>query len=379
MARRDDQIQLKSATPGTNRHLTVYRYGTPGARPKVYMQASLHADEWPGLMVLHHLIPMLDKAEAEGRINGEIIILPYANPIGLSQRIGGAAPGRYAFDGTGNYNRNWPSFTEAVADRLNGPLSGDRDADKERVRGALREVVAEMPERTETHHWRKQLMSLAIDADVVLDLHCDHEALAHLYCNTRHSERARRLAAHMDTPVVLLEDSVDGGAFDQSAASVWWELEDVLDGGSPDREGCFSATVELRGQSDISDALGAADAKGIFDFLVGNGSIAGDAVQPPEIPDPYRLEEVDVLHAPVGGLLAYKKEVGDMVEEGDVIAELIDVTAPPESSRTPVRSRTSGLMFTRHHQRLVQPGEGIAKVAGRTPLAHRKTTNLLEA
>ncbi|MCW8357130.1 hypothetical protein N5P32_14955 [Marinomonas pontica] len=39
---------LPSATPGTQRILKAHHFGETGARPKVYFQAGLHADEWPG-------------------------------------------------------------------------------------------------------------------------------------------------------------------------------------------------------------------------------------------------------------------------------------------------------------------------------------------
>jgi len=83
MSKRIDRIDLPCMSPGTERHLKVHRYGTPGARPKAYIHASLHADEIPGMMAAHHLIRRLDEADKRGEIKGEIIVVPVANPIGL--------------------------------------------------------------------------------------------------------------------------------------------------------------------------------------------------------------------------------------------------------------------------------------------------------
>jgi predicted deacylase len=80
-----EQIALASPAPGVALALTVHRFGTPGARPRVYIQASLHADELPGMIAAHHLRERLTRLEAEGRIAGEIVLVPSANPIGLSQ------------------------------------------------------------------------------------------------------------------------------------------------------------------------------------------------------------------------------------------------------------------------------------------------------
>ena len=60
------RIALEGASLGTVRHLLVHRYRpnkpVPEAR-KVYIQASLHADELPGMMAVHHLLQQLDAAD----------------------------------------------------------------------------------------------------------------------------------------------------------------------------------------------------------------------------------------------------------------------------------------------------------------------------
>ena len=68
MAHTRFQIPLPSMTPGNARHVVVHRFGTLGARPKVYLQAAVHANEFPGAMALHHLMPLLLKADALGQL-----------------------------------------------------------------------------------------------------------------------------------------------------------------------------------------------------------------------------------------------------------------------------------------------------------------------
>lgn len=380
MAHTVERIALKSPSPGTERFLTVHRFGTQGARPKAYLQAALHADEWPGLMALNHLIPLLSAADKEGRITGEIIVLPYANPIGLSQRLGGSAPGRYAFDGTGNYNRGWPDLAPLAAAHLPDGLPNEEGAAIDSLRRALRAAVADLRQRTESEHWRATLLSLSIDADFVIDIHCDQESLAHLYCHQSHAAIAEGMAESIDIPVVLLEEEAGGFSFDDCNAGVWRRM-----GGVPGGDGlpmaCFGCTLELRGKDDISDALGASDAAGLMRFFALNGLIDGEPGAPKApAADPYKLEQVDVVECPVAGLLAYQADVGSMVEEGDVIADVIDLGAEdPLTGRTPLVARTSGLFFARADLRLVEPGDTIGKIAGRKPLAHRKVGALLEA
>ena len=47
MARHTERIPLPAMSPGTERSVVVHRYGTPGAGPKAYFHAALHADEPP--------------------------------------------------------------------------------------------------------------------------------------------------------------------------------------------------------------------------------------------------------------------------------------------------------------------------------------------
>src|SRR5690606_12513524 len=60
-----DTLVLAGDTPGTMTELSFYRIGPADAPGKVYLQAALHADEQPGTMVLHHLLPMLREADEQ--------------------------------------------------------------------------------------------------------------------------------------------------------------------------------------------------------------------------------------------------------------------------------------------------------------------------
>ena len=117
---RTEQIELPVVGPGTRRTLTVLGYGEPGARPKAYLQASVHADEVPAMLALNRLAVLLDDAAAEGRVSGEIVLVPAANPIGLSQHVNGRFCGRYALDGSGNFNRGYPDLSAGAAARGEG-------------------------------------------------------------------------------------------------------------------------------------------------------------------------------------------------------------------------------------------------------------------
>jgi predicted deacylase len=63
-----ETISLPGAMPGTARQLRVFSFGDPGAQPKAYLQAGLHADEPSGMMILRELCKLLAAAEDAGEV-----------------------------------------------------------------------------------------------------------------------------------------------------------------------------------------------------------------------------------------------------------------------------------------------------------------------
>jgi predicted deacylase len=373
-----ETLALPPQSPGTARHLKIHRYGTKGATPKVYIQASLHADEVPALLVAQHLVARLDQEAAAGRIRGEVVLVPVANPIGLAQVIDGSHLGRYDFASGENFNRSFPDLSPLAAERLRGKLGSDAAANVRLIRRVFLEILAEQKPPTELATLRLHLMSLAIDADIVLDLHCDNDALMHLYLGEARWPDGADLSAELGSVATLLAADSGGTPFDETFSNVWAKLRTLLGPDHPIPDACRASTVELRGQGDVRDDLAAADAAALLRFLMRQGVIEGD---PGPLPKPKcdgtKLSAMDVLRAPVPGVLVYLKELGAQVVAGEVIAEIIDPLAEiPAKSRTPVRTLTDGVFFARKIERLTRPGQSIGKIAGTTELPTRKGTLL---
>lgn len=373
-------IELPSPAPGTERTLRIHRYGAPGTRPKAYFQAALHADEIPGLLVAQHLLSGLEQAQTQGRIIGEVVVAPVANPIGLSQHLNGRLVGRFDFESTGNFNRGFPDLAVGALERLRGRLSADPAANVTLIRETLCAVLAEQRVVRETEALKRALLGLAIDADFVFDLHCDGEALLHLYASRWQRDEAVELGAELGAAAILLEEEPGGNPFDEACAAPWWKLREALAGQGPVPLACFATTVELRGQADVSDECAAVDAAALLRFLQRRGVLAGEPGPLPEPScEPTPLDGVDVLIAPAAGVLVYRKRLGEKVAAGEIVAELVDpLGGPPGTTRTPIRSTASGLLFARMTERLVRPGQKFCKVAGREPLSHRQAGKLLE-
>jgi len=76
-------------------------------------------------------------------------------------------------------------LTAPALERLRGRLSAEPTANVALIRETLRAVLAEQRAARETEALKLALLGLAIDTDLVFDLHCDGEALLHLYASGR--------------------------------------------------------------------------------------------------------------------------------------------------------------------------------------------------
>nr|WP_315240358.1 M14 family metallopeptidase [uncultured Albidiferax sp.] len=368
---RTDHV-LRSQSIGSQKTLSSFHFGTPGARPKVYIQASLHAEELPGMLVAYHLRRLLEKAEALGQIQGEIILVPLANPIGQAQRVDHKPMGRFDLNTSENFNRHFPDLCAAVLPLVEGKLGSDAAANVATIRAAMATHLDSWQPATELASQRKRLVSMAFDADVVLDLHCDLEAVMHLYAETPCWPVLEPLARLLGAQAVLLAKNSGGLSFDESMSGPWWQLAEKLP--FPIPQACTSTTVELRGEADISHALGQADAAAIFGYLQHLAVIGGE---PPVLPElacaATPLAGAQYVKSPVPGVLVFAAQPGDHLALGALVAEIID---PVSGHVHALRAEVPGVMYARTTERYATPGDDLANIAGSVPF---RTGNLLGA
>ena len=376
------RIALPSMTPGTGRSLVWYRFGRSGARPKAYLQAAIHANELPGAMALHHLLPMLAAAERSGGIKGEIVAVPVVNPIGLAQLVGNNHLGRYDFLGRDNFNRNWPDLSGSIADRIGGRLGRDAGENVALIRTAALTALDAMKPASELQTLRAEVMKLSADADIVLDLHCDLEAVLHLFVSRKDwPGPARALAADLGAQATLYNDPFPEALTFSGVHSALWARLAVRFPQANIPQACLAATVELRSQHEVTHALGAADAANLYRFLVRRGLISGRAGTLPRLKaEATPIGGMDVGYSPKSGMLAYRVAKGVRVAKGEVVCEIIDpMDARGEKARTPVRSRTDGIVFSRRPDGpLAWPGMVLFRIAGAQLLAHRRGLSALD-
>jgi predicted deacylase len=305
--------------------VAAWCYEGDGSGPNVHLQAGVHADEIAGMLVLHVLMQRLQTAESQGRLKSRITVVPQANPLGIGQFRQGRIVGRY-HDATGhNFNR---AFDLSAA--------------------------MEQPS-TVVQQWQKGLVNLASSAQVMLDLHTDDEALPYLYVHRSFRPRGLELAAAMKMDVAIIWDDGGDGSFEETIIAPW-----LREGITDNR---MAATLELRGQGDVSDRFAEQDAEGLYHWLCACG-----AIDEPAAPADWPVEAMEMGHmetilAPQPGVLVFEKELGDFVEEGQRFARILRTPGDP-SSEVALYAEQAGRLVTRYRDRLIGQGMGVAKFTG---------------
>ncbi len=307
--------------------LRVWRLRGSGGGPAAHLQAGLHADEIPGMLVLHKLLPRLIADEAAGRLLGDVTVVPRCNPIGSQQFGHGRVLGRFDRATGHNFNRGFPE-------------------------AATREGAV--------FAWQAALLRLVAPADIVLDLHTDDEGVPYLYVHRALWPEARDLAAALDADVVILWDGGGGGAFEDAVVRPW-----IVEGRVAGR---ICATVELRGQADVDDATAEADARALHRLLRARGVIAGMARLHDWIGEAVSIDCIETVRAPADGVLVFDRALGELIEADEPFARLVPEPGEPERDLA-VRAPQTGRLFTRTRDRYVEKGGVVAKLTGAMPSA----------
>lgn len=352
---------LTGDSAGTRRQLTAHRFGPAGQGPKVYLQAGLHADEMPGVLVLQHLLPLLEASEAS--LQAEVVVVPIANPIGLTQWIYGRPMGRNDTESMQNFNRGYPDLAALAGDDIAGRLTDSPDENRRLIRAAFATALARAPARSDLEELRIALLQWSHDSDYVLDLHCDHRSILHLYASPARPADTALLCRCTGTSLALIADISGGNAFDEAHTAAWLHLQRRFPD-HPIPHATFATTLEYRGQFDVDDTTAAMDAHNLMTFLAAIGVLA-DWPGTPDHPDAAHLPLAGAgeVFAPQGGVVTWSVPPGEAVAQGQVIAH---VTDPASRLRLRVLAPNAGIVFRQELWPSCLRGQSLAHVAGNT-------------
>lgn len=339
-----DIERIDGDTVGVSYEFPVYRFaGSDASAPSAYLQAALHAGELPGTVAIHGLMPLLRKAEAEGRIKGAVTIVPWANPVGRAQHLFGDHQGRFHVGTRTNFNRAFP--------KLKSP-----------------QEAAALDWRDPGEHadarLKRRLLSLSVGHDIVLDLHCDDEGPVYLYVARMLWPAMADCAAALGAKAVVLWDDDPDGTFEGGSLEPW--LTAPPEAARFDRR--VVTTVEYRGQADVGRETADADAAGLYRFLVARGVVADPSLPPlPAYVGPAApIGHVEMIAAPRAGAVLFDVKPGERVEKGQRLASIVFDPGEPDGA-VDILAPQAGLVLTRVMRRSVRSGDDVIKLIGDGP------------
>ncbi|CCQ10199.1 Succinylglutamate desuccinylase/aspartoacylase [Pseudoalteromonas luteoviolacea B = ATCC 29581] len=302
--------------------IPVYRLKGSGTGPSVYIQANMHGAEVQGNAVIYQLLELLKHLP----LNGDITLVPYANPIGCNQKSGEFTLGRFdPITGT-NWNRMYHDHTDLLDDFLLNHSHLDDSALKSRFKRLLIEQSQKRLDGPANHlttgkRIALNLQRLAHEADIVLDLHTGPISTKHLYCPLYAQESAR----YFDIQNVLLIPEGFGGAMDEACFCPWWQLSSALQAKGRDFDVAVEAfTVELGSQEKIDLREAKDDARGILSYLAHKEVIVSSEFKPRKMKRfGCYLKDYEAFYAPMGGMVEYTAPLGEPIPAGTTIAHIL--------------------------------------------------------
>jgi predicted deacylase len=274
--------------------------------------------------------------------------------------------GRFnAADGL-NFNRNYPDLFPQLRELLDKELGTNIEANRRMIRARSLELLAAINPVSTVDSMRQALLVRAIDADFVFDLHCDDEAVLHLYTSPSVWPDLHDLVDLLECPLVLLAEVSGGGPFDEASSSLWTQLQQAFPDAAIPTD-MIATTIELRGQNDVDETFAKADALAIFDFMLAREIVAGiPRVVPGSKPAVHPMQGLARLKAPVTGVVTFQAEPGQWVEAGQRIATVYPLA--DAATAVEVLSPIDGLLYSRRLDRYVQAGLKLAVVSGENAL-----------
>ena len=341
-----------------------------GTGPEVVtIQAGLHADECPPILVASQLVEKLTELEAAQRLRACIRVITQANPIGGSQWLRGHHVGRIDLSSGRNFNRQLPQLADQILTELTRRLTDDAAKNRQSARELWLEALSGYPVESPVDALHVVLLSRAIEASWVLDLHSDDEAEPHVYGFPSATAETVDMAARLGAPTVLMAQSSGAESFDDTLMDFWATLHaEFPDAGFA--QPLIAMTIELRGTRDVSRALAEQDAEAILDALRAHDLIAGVASEVSQTVSVKPLAGMDPVTAPDSGLLVWHAHLGDVFEAGTLLAELYRPDRP-NSPALAIRARVAGRLIAKRGHPWVRSGDVVAKVASDQPLAWR--------
>ncbi|WP_128476363.1 succinylglutamate desuccinylase/aspartoacylase family protein [Halorussus pelagicus] len=325
-------LDVTDLPTGTPERLPVLVAEGEEEGPTLWITAAIHGNEVTGLAVAQDV--MTDELAAE--IRGTVVCIPNLNPAGLRRNS------RTSYYDDEDPNRYFP----------------DPDAESSRP-PSVQQLVDE-----------RIYEAFADSAHALVDLHTAHVGSMPflirdrvLYGEERTKSEARDLAADLES----LAEAFGMPIVNEYAAEEYTEqnLQRSTAGAALNNAGIPAFTAELGGHEVVEGDIREAGVEGLRNVMRELGVLPGDPdpdAVGPEPPVEYPVKRAVHPHADTPGIARHRVEAGDMVSEGDPIA---DICTPHGESKATVESNHDGYVLGRMAGVAVYENDALASMAVR--------------
>lgn len=321
-----DYLVVAQNASGRNLNVPVYKFTSEVPGPNVYIQSSIHGAEVQGNAVLLHILQALQNAN----LKGQITLVPNCNPVGSNLKSGEYTLGRYDPVNGQNWNRAY-HYDQALIDEFANSIN--KGTSIAAIKKEYRQKLTASIERRLSNEWgiglaeclNLKLQLMALQADIVLDLHNGPVSTRHIYV----PEYAKDSARYFNIPHVILIPNKFSGALDEATFCPWWSLSDELKQKYPDEQWDFDIeafTVEMGSQEVIDIEAGKIDSEGILSYLSFKGCFEAPIEKPQNMPrKAVYLRDYKIMYSQVGGMVEYLAKPGQYVRDGEVMARVLNI------------------------------------------------------
>jgi predicted deacylase len=325
-------LDVTDLPTGTPERLPVIIAEGEEEGPTLWVTAAIHGNEVTGLATAQDV--MTDELASE--IRGTVVCIPTLNPAGLRRTT------RTSYYDDEDPNRYFP----------------DPDAESTRP-PSVQQLIGE-----------RVFEEFAASADALVDLHTAHVGSMPflirdrvLYGENRTEEEAQNLAADLEAIVEAFGMPV----VNEYAAEEYTEqnLQRSTAGAALNNAGIPAFTAELGGHAVVEEDVRAAAVEGIRNVMRELDLLPGDpdpSAVGPESPVEYPVKRAVHPHTDAPGIVRHRVEAGNVVEEGDVIA---DVCTPHGDRKATVESDHDGYLLGRMHGVAAYENDALASMAVR--------------
>lgn len=370
-------LTLNQDIAGQEIGIPVYRLSPQTAQPQrtVYIQSAVHAAEMQGSAVILKLIQKLQACQ----LHANFVLVPNCNPFGRTQRAGEYLQGRFDATNGNNWNRFYhydeqqiEAFFETldlaeVAAAFEQPDS--KRAMEYNIVSQLRLFLKQQLNNKLESLWgvntaqylNSTLQNMAIDADLVLDLHTGPSSTRHIYSPNFLAQQATQF--QIETVIAIPEKFA--GALDEASFTPLVKLSELFKQQGLTFDFRVQAfTVELGSQENICLAQAKKDADGILNYLQSSQFIDGFDLLPNKDVTITNLSQYRTLFSKYAGMVEYLAKPGQVVQKGQVLARVLNsLEFDTQDAIKEITSPVSGTIILHYPSAAVQIGTQLFKIA----------------